>query len=73
MDVRNKQLDDGCILLGSPQQIVESLGRIEEAGLDEVILYFNHGLKPHRVVMEQMDRFMADVAPAFRPPAVAAK
>jgi len=73
MDVRNKKLDDGCILLGSPQQIVDSLGRIENAGLDEVILYFNHGLKPHPVVIEQMERFMTDVAPAFPQRLAAAK
>ena len=31
----------------------------------EVILYFNYGQKPHNMVVEQMERFMADIAPAF--------
>jgi alkanesulfonate monooxygenase SsuD/methylene tetrahydromethanopterin reductase-like flavin-dependent oxidoreductase (luciferase family) len=72
-DVRKDQLDDASILLGSAERIIDSLGRIEEAGLDEVILYFNHGLKPHKTVLDQMDRFMADVAPAFAARKVAAQ
>ncbi len=63
--MKPESLDEGSILLGSPQQIVDSLKRVEAAGIDEVILYFNHGLKPHSLVMEQMDRFMAEIAPAF--------
>jgi len=38
---------------------------VEAAGISEVIIYFNYGLKPHAQVLEQMDRFMAEVAPAF--------
>ena len=30
-----------------------------------MILYFNVGGKPHEMVLEQMDRFMSQVAPAF--------
>jgi len=60
------ELNDSSFLLGSPQQIIESLKKVEAAGIDEVVLYFNHGLKPHKVVMQQMDRFMKDVAPAFK-------
>jgi hypothetical protein len=30
-----------------------------------VILYFNYGLKPDAMVIEQMDRFAAEIAPAF--------
>jgi hypothetical protein len=39
---------------------------VEAAGIDEVILYFNVGNKPHALVKEQMQRFMAEVAPHFR-------
>jgi len=39
--------------------------RAVAAGFDEVILYFNVGLKPHNQVKEEMDRFMHEVAPAF--------
>jgi hypothetical protein len=38
---------------------------VEAAGINEVILYFNYGLKPHEMVIDQMDRFMADIAPSF--------
>ena len=37
----------------------------EAAGFDEVILYFNLGLKPHAQVKDEMARFMAEVAPSF--------
>jgi hypothetical protein len=33
--------------LGSTAQIVETLKKVEAAGFEEVILYFNVGLKPH--------------------------
>ncbi|MFM9967525.1 MAG: hypothetical protein ACKVQK_03845, partial [Burkholderiales bacterium] len=62
---KREDLNESSFLLGSPGQIIESLKRVEAAGIDEVALYFNHGLKPHQMVMEQMDRFMNDVAPAF--------
>ena len=42
-----------------------SLKKVEAAGFDEVILYFNVGLKPHNQVKDEMARFMAEVAPAF--------
>jgi hypothetical protein len=38
---------------------------VEAAGFDEVILYFNVGLKPHLQVKDEMARFMVEVAPAF--------
>jgi alkanesulfonate monooxygenase SsuD/methylene tetrahydromethanopterin reductase-like flavin-dependent oxidoreductase (luciferase family) len=53
------------ILVGSPAKIIEDLKRIEEAGIAEVILYFNYGLKPHAMVKDQMQRFMEEIAPAF--------
>ena len=46
-------------------RITETLKKVEAAGFDEVILYFNVGLKPHAQVKEEMARFMAEVAPAF--------
>jgi hypothetical protein len=41
------------------------LKKVEAAGFDEVILYFNVGLKPHNQVKDEMARFMTEVAPAF--------
>ena len=42
--------------------------KVEAAGFDEVILYFNLGLKPATRVKDEMSRFMTEVAPAFPPP-----
>lgn len=63
--MRKETLSDKSILLGPPAQIAETLRRVEAAGIAEVILYFNVGAKPHAMVLEQMDRFMAEVAPQF--------
>ena len=55
------------VLIGAPAQIVDTLKmKVEAAGFDEVILYFNLGLKPHGQVKEEMDRFMREVAPQFQ-------
>src|SRR5712671_579455 len=68
-DMRPEKLTDKSILCGSPQHIVDTLKKVEAAGIAEVILYFNYGQKPHAEVKEQMDRFMRDVAPHFARPA----
>ena len=64
-NVRPQDLTENSVLLGTPAQITETLKKVEAAGYDEVILYFNVGLKPHAQVKEEMARFMAEVAPAF--------
>jgi len=53
------------VLLGASAQIIDTLKKVEAAGFDEVILYFNVSLKAHAQVKDEMARFMADVAPAF--------
>lgn len=63
--VRPQDLGENSVLIGSSAQIVESLKKVQAAGFDEVILYFNVGLKPHTQVMAEMARFMEQVAPAF--------
>jgi len=45
--------------------LAEVLGKVRDAGFDEVILYFNVGLKPHTQVKDEMARFMTEVAPGF--------
>ena len=64
-NVRPADLTENSVLLGSPAQITDTLKKVEAAGFEEVILYFNVGLKPHPQVKEEMDRFMRDVAPSF--------
>ncbi len=62
---RAEDLTDNAVLLGNAARITEVLKRVEAAGFDEVILYFNVGLKPHAMVLEEMERFAQQVAPAF--------
>ena len=63
--VKPEDLTENSVLLGSPARMTEVLQQVEAAGFDEVILYFNVGLKPHPQVKDEMARFMAEVAPAF--------
>ncbi|MFM9972123.1 MAG: LLM class flavin-dependent oxidoreductase [Burkholderiales bacterium] len=64
--MRPEDLTTDSILIGNSARIVELLKeKVEAAGYDEVILYFNLGLKPHNQVKEEMSRFMEEVAPAF--------
>ncbi len=63
--VTAEQLTENSVLLGSSQSITDTLKKVEAAGFSEVILYFNVGLKPHLQVLEEMDRFMREVAPNF--------
>ena len=60
-----QDLTENSVLLGSPAQITETLKKVEAAGIAEVILYVNVGLKPHPQVKDEMARFAAEVAPNF--------
>ena len=64
-NTKKEDLSDRSILIGSPLKIIESLIKIQAAGIDEVILYFNVGRKPHQLVKEQMHRFAEEIAPEF--------
>ena len=58
---------DSAFLMGKAQGMIDTLkSKVEAAGFDEVILYFNLGLKPHARVKEEMSRFMEEVAPHFK-------
>jgi len=50
------------VLAGSVAQIQEKLGRLQAAGVDQ--LYIPTFLPPGN--LEQFDRFITEVAPAFR-------
>jgi len=64
--MKPEDLTSDSILIGNPAQIIDTLKvKVEAAGFDEVILYFNLGLKPHAQVKDEMSRFMEEVAPAF--------
>lgn len=63
--VKPEDLTENSVLLGSTQQITDTLKKAEAAGISEVILYVNVGLKPHTQVKDEMERFMREVAPSF--------
>ncbi len=63
--MKKEDLSERSILLGRPEKIIETLKRVEKSGVEEVILYFNVGNKPHHLVKEQMHRFMDEIAPHF--------
>ena len=60
-----QDLTENSVLFGVAAQIAEVLKKVEAVGFDEVILYFNVGLKPHSQVKDEMARFMAEMGPAF--------
>jgi len=64
-NVQPADLTENSVLLGTSQQIIDVLKKVEAAGFDEVILYFNVGMKLHGQVMDEMARFAAEVAPSF--------
>ncbi len=72
-NMKAESLTSKSILTGSPQQIIADLKQVEAAGISEVILYFNYVLKPYAMVIEQMDRFAAEIMPAFAASRVAAQ
>jgi alkanesulfonate monooxygenase SsuD/methylene tetrahydromethanopterin reductase-like flavin-dependent oxidoreductase (luciferase family) len=63
--VKPEDLTENSVLIGSAARIAETLKKVEAAGFEEVILYFNVGLKPHGQVKDEMARFMGEVAPQF--------
>ena len=64
-NMKAESLTSKSILTGSPQKIIDDLKQVEKAGIAEVILYFNYGLKPNTMVLEQMERFAKEIMPAF--------
>jgi alkanesulfonate monooxygenase SsuD/methylene tetrahydromethanopterin reductase-like flavin-dependent oxidoreductase (luciferase family) len=72
-NMKAENLTSKSILTGSPQKIIDDLKAVETAGVAEVILYFNYGLKSYAMVTEQMDRFARDIMPAFAGTRIAAQ
>jgi alkanesulfonate monooxygenase SsuD/methylene tetrahydromethanopterin reductase-like flavin-dependent oxidoreductase (luciferase family) len=64
--VKPEDLTENSVLIGNSARMTEILKKVEAAGFDEVILYFNVGMKPHQQTKEEMHRFMSEVAPQFQ-------
>ena len=63
--MKPEDLTENSVLIGIAGAHHRTLKKVEAAGFEEVILYFNVGLKPHVQVKDEMDRFMREVAPHF--------
>ena len=64
--MKAEDFNEDAVLIGNAAKITDTLkAKVEAAGFDEVILYFNLGLKPPSQVRDEMGRFMTQVAPAF--------
>jgi hypothetical protein len=61
------QLRERSIITGSAAYCIDHLKKVQAAGLDEVICYFNYGGLPHEATLAQMGRFSREVLPAFAP------
>jgi len=58
-------LRERSIVTGTAEQCVEHLRRVEAAGIDEVICYFNFGGLDHERTLAQMQRASREVLPHF--------
>ena len=63
--LKPEDLGSNSVLIGTSAQITDMLKKVEAAGVSEVILYFNVGMKDHQRTKDEMAKFMAEVAPAF--------
>ena len=63
--MKPEDLTENSVLIGSSQSIIDTLKKVEATGIEEVILYFNVGQKPHEQVKDKMARFMEEIALAF--------
>jgi alkanesulfonate monooxygenase SsuD/methylene tetrahydromethanopterin reductase-like flavin-dependent oxidoreductase (luciferase family) len=58
-------LGERSVVTGDAERCIAHLKQVEQAGIAEVILYFNVGLYPHVETMAMMERFAREVMPAF--------
>ncbi|WP_323039656.1 LLM class flavin-dependent oxidoreductase [Gemmobacter sp.] len=63
--MRPEDLVSGNVLLGSPQGMVDAVGRFADMGIGELGLYVNIGMKDPQQTKDEMQRFMEEVAPHF--------
>ena len=65
---RNKyfwDLGERSVITGSPEDCLKVLKDCEEAGIEEVILYFGFGGWGHADTMRSMDRVAKELSPHF--------
>lgn len=65
LSMKPSDLGERSVVTGDAERCIAQLEGVQDAGISEVILYFNVGLYPHRETMGMMERFAKEVAPAF--------
>jgi len=63
--MKSEELGERSIVTGDPETCIATLRKCEEAGIEEVILYFNFGGLNHKDTLKSMERFARDVMPHF--------
>ena len=63
--MKPQDLGERSFVSGDVEQCVSILQKVEAAGMEEVILYFNFGGYGHLETMRMMERFAREVQPAF--------
>src|SRR5579859_5717891 len=58
-------LGERSIVTGTVDEVIRQFERVEAAGIEEVICYFNFGLLSHAETMRQMERVSREVMPHF--------
>ncbi|GAA4107520.1 LLM class flavin-dependent oxidoreductase [Streptomyces sp. NPDC048491] len=53
--------------IGTPEQIIDTIRRYEEAGVDQLIFSVQIGNNRHEHIMESLELFAAEVLPEFAP------
>lgn len=64
-NMKTSDLSEKSIIVGDAEYCVECLKKVEEAGIDEVIIYFDFGRLPHKETMKAMERFAKYIMPHF--------
>ncbi|MBI3327330.1 MAG: LLM class flavin-dependent oxidoreductase [Nitrospinae bacterium] len=60
-----QDMGERSIVTGALEQCITTLKKVEEAGIEEVILYFNFGGYSHPDTIRMMERFAREVMPHF--------
>jgi alkanesulfonate monooxygenase SsuD/methylene tetrahydromethanopterin reductase-like flavin-dependent oxidoreductase (luciferase family) len=63
--MKPEDFGERSVVTGDPETCIATLKKCEEAGIEEVILYFNFGHFDHRDTLRSMERFARDVMPHF--------
>jgi alkanesulfonate monooxygenase SsuD/methylene tetrahydromethanopterin reductase-like flavin-dependent oxidoreductase (luciferase family) len=65
MALKPSDLGERSIVTGDAERCIQILKGCEEAGISEVILYFNFGGLGHQETLQAMERFATEVMPHF--------